>query len=72
MSFRCESCHVAQPPGTRPIVKVIHTRDRIYHVHGGDAYGSEIVQEQKICSPCDGKVADTQIARALNATTLTA
>jgi hypothetical protein len=72
MSFRCESCHVAQPAGTRPIVRVVQTRDRIYNVHAGDAYGSEIVQEQKVCPSCDGKASDTTIARALNATTLTA
>lgn len=70
MSFRCESCNVAQPDGTRPINKVVLTRPRIYS-DLSSAPGEEIVKEINICSTCAGETAPgNAIAKSLNATPL--
>lgn len=59
MSFRCDNCKVAQPSGTRPIVRVVETRTKDYperkrpdgsYDTGGS--GTEIVREERLCEGC--------------------
>ncbi len=54
MAFKCESCRLHQPPGTKPIRVVSETRPRDYKDRDGIPYGSgwEIVREVNLCAPC--------------------
>ncbi len=54
MSFRCEKCKVAQPPGARPHRVVTKTRsvDRGRNT----PLSSEIAEEQNHCDQCVGVV----------------
>jgi len=65
MSFRCDTCQIAQPAGTRPATHVITTRPRLYNTPNGEIPGSEISKEVRVCPTC----AET-IVPALTAITL--
>ena len=58
MSFRCESCGVAEPDYSRPTMRVIETRPREYYYRGDDdprgqdGHGTEIVREIRLCEAC--------------------
>lgn len=52
MSFRCEFCSQAQPPGTIPQVVVTRMRNREYNASIGISLGREIVQEKRACPSC--------------------
>jgi len=60
MSFRCEKCGQAQPPRSKPIMKVIETRNKFYprieiddEIIDGGGSGWEIAKEIMICRRCD-------------------
>jgi hypothetical protein len=52
MSFRCEFCQKAQPPGTIPQVVVTMVRSREYNASIGISLGTEIVHEKRACPSC--------------------
>ena len=52
MSFRCEFCSEAQPSGTASKLVTIKTRMRNPEMSEIAAYGSEIVQEKRVCPSC--------------------
>jgi hypothetical protein len=53
MSFRCDTCRLPQPAGTRPTTHVINTRPRVYNTPNGEIPGSEISKEVRVCPTCD-------------------
>lgn len=52
MSFRCERCKTAQPPGERPIMVVTQKRERTYSTNEADIPGWEIAKEERVCRDC--------------------
>ena len=69
MSFRCEACKVAQEPGTRPVMRIVAMRDRVYNTHGGDIPGQEIAREIRVCPKCEGTTSSNPFVQALSAFT---
>ena len=65
MSFRCDTCLVPQPAGTRPTTRVITTRPRLYNTPNGEIPGSEISKEVRACPACDETAVPTLVAAAL-------
>lgn len=55
MSFRCDNCGEAQPPGTRPIRVVAKIRERRWH---DEFIGWEIESEISCCKVCADNIED--------------
>lgn len=61
MSFKCDSCRVAQRTGAKPRRVVSETRTREYKDKSGDvrSTGWEIVQEVNLCGACASLISES-------------
>lgn len=63
MSFRCERCHEAQPPGTRPVRAVVERRlveHKTQHPPYEKRPGLQIAKEENRCATCAGLVTPSE------------
>jgi len=62
MSFRCQKCGEAKPPGAQPVRQVVETRQKEYparHTKTTEDFGGsgwEIVREIVICKECAARM----------------